>query len=170
MRTKIWSILIFIAAITPAIARAQPAPATPNSNAIWEQPNETQATAQALAHRFYLDAATVGGPVLTTKTCVTSVAPVTPLPNVTCTAKLPAMTVGSHTIKITASLAAAGSVESDFSNVVSFTMQIVPSTPTNLRIGKALFGNPVILSGKRNPWKFGKRPRFLGFLIQEGKR
>lgn len=139
-------------------------PATPTSKIVFEQPSATATEALAMIHRFYLDGAATGNTSLVGKSCVASVAPVTPLPNVTCSFTIPSMGVGTHTIAITSAFSTSSTVESVASNTLSFVMQVVPATPSNVRIGKLLNLNMVTLTSNRKLLKFGRRDKLVGFM------
>jgi hypothetical protein len=150
--------LTLCALLIAATAHAQTA--NPTSKLLWEQGNtSTPADALALIYRDYLDAATTGA-ILTPTGCVVTSGQTT---TSTCTAPFPPMTVGAHAISITASTSQSGS-ESTRSNVVTFTLVIVPATPTNLRIAK-LFGlNALHLSSTRGLLHWRRSP-MVGFIV-----
>lgn len=100
-------------------------PATPGSRFAWTQAAATLADANAFTYRVYLEAAPVGQ--VLTATCVAGGTPT----SFECTAPIPAVTPGPHTVTFTAANAAG---ESPKSSPFSFLMQAVPGAPTNVRI------------------------------------
>jgi hypothetical protein len=123
---KIFLTLLILLTSSSALAQA----ATNNSKLSWNQPLDTLVTtaaqAQALIYKQYPDGITTGI-VITGVTC-------TGTTTVTCTAPLPAYTVGSHTITLTASQSTDATTESLKSNVVSFTFKIIVSAPNSVTI------------------------------------
>ena len=123
---KIFLTLLILLTSSSALAQA----ATNNSKLSWNQPLDTLVTnatqAQALIYKQYPDGITTGI-VITGVTC-------TGTTTVTCTVPLPAYTVGSHTITLTASQSTDATTESLKSNVVSFTFKIIVSAPNSVTI------------------------------------
>jgi len=122
---KVLTTLLILLTSSSAFAQA-----TNNSKLSWIQPLDTLVTsaaqAQALVYKQYPDNA-VTGIVLLNVTCTGTTA-------IICTAPLPAYTVGSHTITITAAQTTDPTTESIKSNVVLFTFKIIVSSPTNVTI------------------------------------
>lgn len=97
----------------------------PSSKFGFDQAALTVADANAFTYRAYLDGSAVG--VVVTTTCVASA--VTSVH--TCTAPIPALTPGTHTVQLTAANVAGESLKSA---AMSFTIVAVPSAPSSLRI------------------------------------
>ena len=106
----------------PSVIHGQ---ATPNSKAIWDQVAVDLAEANSFIYRYYPDGSTNG--ITLQATCVVGVA--APF---LCSAPFPAFTPGAHVLTMTATNAGG---ESPKSPVFSFTFVVVPSPPTNIRLG-----------------------------------
>lgn len=112
--------LVFLLTL-PSLAQAQTA--TPTTKLGWDQEGQSLANASGATYQLYIDGGTA-----------------TPLPNVacaqngpstvSCSAPLPALTAGSHVIRLSQTL---GGAESGQSASLNFTFVIVV-TPTNLRV------------------------------------
>ena len=115
--------LTFLFISTAAFAQV----ATPNRQLAWDQTNVANAAeAQSFTYKYYPDGAAVGI-ALTGVTC-------TGTTTVTCTVPFPAFTPGQHTLTLTASNVAG---ESAKSAVFSFSFEVVPTAPSNLRLVSA---------------------------------
>lgn len=97
---------------------------TATSTLQWDQPNATVTQAQGLTYRLYVDGSATGL-VLTSVTCSGTT-------TITCGGRFPSLTAGAHTGQLTAGNTAG---ESAKSTALSFTFVVLPSVPTNLRIG-----------------------------------
>jgi len=106
---------------SPAFAQT----ATPASKFVVDQAAPSLAVASSYVFRLYLDTAS-GSQI--GMTCVGTVSPYQ------CSATIPAMTQGTHSAAFTAADPAAPTLESAKSNVVTFTLVIVPQAPSNARI------------------------------------
>lgn len=111
--------------------RAAAPPATPSSYFDWDQGAPDAATAQGYVYRYYADGDTAGKTFPTSITCAMGAAPT---PGIyTCTVAIPAFAPGSHTVVITAAIPPNG-MPSAQSNSVTFTFNVAPSVPANLRL------------------------------------
>ena len=111
---------VMLAAV-PAFAQA----ATPASKLAFDEVGQTVAVAQSATYNATIDAA---APVaLAGVSCTATTTPV----GATCTATLPALTLGTHTLTLTQTISGATSPAS--TPALSFTYVIVV-TPTNIRI------------------------------------
>jgi hypothetical protein len=133
--------------------------ATPLSKYGWTQTQvATAGDATALVYKEYVGAATSGN-ILNGETCVAT-------PSVAnsfdCTVAIPPKIVGAYSVTLTASNATS---ESGKSNVLTFTMQIVPANPANLHLVQLLGQTPVMLTSQRGlaPWHW-KRRALLGIV------
>lgn len=89
----------------------------------WDQIAPSLADAQGYTYRYYPDAVTTGT-ILTPVVCSGTTSPFV------CSAAFPAFTPGAHTLTLTAANIAG---ESGKSSVYSFTMEIIPNAPSNIR-------------------------------------
>jgi hypothetical protein len=125
MRLKI-VIVAAMALLTASLAYAQTA--TPANKYQWTQQAQSATVAQAATYPHYLDGAATPSTTLTAA-CTQSGA------DATCTAPIPALTIGNHTVTLSQLISGA---ESPKSSPVTFTFVVVVQ-PTGLRIAK-LFG------------------------------
>ncbi len=95
---------------------------TPSNKLAWDEVAPTLSTAQSYVYKVYLDGAATGTTVTATCTITASV--------ITCTTPASIFAGGNHTITMTATN---GVGESAPSAPFSFTMNLGPNTPTNLR-------------------------------------
>ena len=121
------SVLIALVLSTALLAQT---PTLPGDRLGFDQSAATLAEAQSYTYRIYLDAATVG--VTIVATCTGAVSPFS------CTAPLPALTTGTHTSQLTASLVLPPPdgriVESTKSAVFTFRLFAAPASPSGQRI------------------------------------
>lgn len=123
---RLLPILLVLAGALPARAQTPPPTATPSSHFAMEIIAADAATAQAFTWRLYADGATTGQQ-LAGVACSAS----TTAGTQTCTMPVPAFTPGAHTVTFTAANAAG---ESPQSAPLTFTLVVIPSTPTNARV------------------------------------
>jgi hypothetical protein len=106
-----------------AAAPTQAQTATPANNFAFDQGGLDLATVSAFTYRLYVDGAVTGSPIAAI--CTGTASPFV------CSTPVGAFTPGIHTVTLTAANAAGESVHSA---PLTFTMVIVPSAPSNLRI------------------------------------
>jgi hypothetical protein len=97
--------------------------ATPTNKFAIDQAAPDLATANSYTYRLYADGSPTG--VVIPMVCTGTASPFL------CTASVGAFTPGAHTVTLTAANLAG---ESGKSNVVTFTMVVVPQPPANARI------------------------------------
>jgi hypothetical protein len=108
---------------TPVAAFAQ---AGTLSKLMFDQDGPDLASVNGFVYRFYPDGA-AAGQVMSNVSCVVNTT------YFTCTTQFPPFTPGAHTLQLTASDPSGTSPES---TVLSFTFQVVPTTPRNPRIAE----------------------------------
>lgn len=154
--TLIIALTVAAFALSPSSLFAQTV-ATPNSQYGWTQAQTaTPAAALALTYKQYLDAGTTS----TVLTGVTAIATPSVAQSSDCLAPIPPMTVGVHSVTISASNA---SLESAKSTSITFTMAIVPATPSNFRIVKLLGLHPIALVSQRSAFHW-RRHALIGVI------
>jgi hypothetical protein len=112
--------LISLTVVAPVLAQAQ---AGPTSRFGWSQVATDLPSASGFTYRAYLDASATGTTL--TATCTGTASPFS------CTAPIPAVTPGTHTVALTAANVAGESLKS---SVTTFQMVAVPSAPTSIVI------------------------------------
>lgn len=118
--------LFVLAVLLPAPAFAQ---VVPGDLLGWDIAAPSLTTAQAYRYRLYIDGATTG--LVVTATCTTTATAGT----FTCSAALPPLTTGTHTLRATAALVRAdgSDVQGPMSAVFSFALTPLPAAPGNFR-------------------------------------
>jgi len=130
MKTLIRTLLLVIALAAPLHAQAQ---ASPASRLGWDQGAANLAEANTFGATLFIDnvgGADTGGVVLVGKSCSGTASPFA------CVADLPALTVGPHVLRLSATFS---TFESPVSTPLDIVM-IVIQTPTNLRIVSVTIG------------------------------
>jgi len=117
-------VLLILLLVLPTSVYSQ---ATGTSKLVFDQSAPTLTEANSYIYRYYPDTAVSGIPLTTVCTGTTS-------PFI-CSAAFPAFTPGSHTLSLTAASSASPTSESGKSVLLSFTFILIPSIPTNPRIG-----------------------------------
>lgn len=123
MRRLLCNVIAFAGFVGLMLGTASAQTASPLNHLSWTQPNQDLTTAQAAIYSLY-DGPSLTPISLADTTCTAGT------PNPVCTALMPALTPGAHTVTITQRISGA---ESDKSNPASFTFVIVV-TPANLTI------------------------------------
>lgn len=112
---------------TPAAAQGA---GKPGDRLAWDQAAATLAEAQGLTYSGYFDGATTAA--VLPSTCSGAASPFV------CTAPIPPLTTGDHTVQLTASLVLSlpdnRAIESAKSAVFTFRLFAAPSTPAQIRI------------------------------------
>lgn len=122
---KLKTLIGIFALLIASAAQAQQA--TPLSNFAWEESAPDLATASGYTYLRFDDGATTGVAFTSVK-CAAATAPLT---GFTCVTPIPAYTPGPHVVNIRARNIAG---DSPASNTLSFTMNVAPNSPTNLRL------------------------------------
>ena len=120
-------VLAFLVLAAPLFAQT---PSIPGDKLGFDQPAGTLAEAQGYGYKLYLDGATMG--VGGVATCAGAASPFL------CTVPLPALTTGTHTVQLTASVTLPAPdnrvIESVKSAVLSFRLFAAPGAPSTVRI------------------------------------
>lgn len=120
--------LLVLLCVLCAIPAAAQTPATTNAKVMWDI---DESRAFELDYKLYIDGVPT---VLSGKTC----GPNIPLGLIACQAPLPAMTIGTHTLELSALDISdpANPVESAKSSSVIIRFYLAPNVPTNVRVTK----------------------------------
>lgn len=103
------------------------AQAAPTDRLQWDQAAASVAAANAYRYDVEVDGAVASAPLVVT--CTGSASPVV------CTAAIPPVTPGAHTVRLRAVDTSAGTpIIGPWSSAFTFTMRAVPAAPQNVRI------------------------------------